>query len=406
MSKNRNKAGLLGLGKVGTNLLFQHKPKVDRFRIHWLSDSKHIYQSKKPNGFSKKELTRIIKQRKGNSNIQSCDKHAFQNANQQARLLSELIDDDKDEWLIFDATFTDKQKDFTIADAMMGCKAYCAANKATWADHDLCSILLRKAGKNGTLLGLNTTIGVWLDQMEILPIIMRNITGGQIKIWKRDNSSFNLFFTKIGSGLSVEKTLRELERSGYLDVPGPGALLTEVKDQTMKAHIAANICGLMQGIKPVFNDPPPTETSSAINAIELADWHLKGRRSGNYPALVSWICVDLGNASVDYQIQLMQLPNRHPLAKDYPGKCAIAIDPTTATFTWSKKRSASHTPFVRSGYGGPKRTAAKLLDEASRAANISRRTPRVFLSPLLALAALEKNESTATHLEKELAQTL
>jgi len=406
MSKNQNKAGLLGLGKVGTNLLFLHKPEVDRFRFHWISDSKHIHRSKSPYGFSKKECIRIIKRRKLNSTIQGCDRYNFEKANEQASLLKDLVADDKANWLIFDATFTNKQNDFTIANAMMGCKAYCAANKTTWADYDLCAILLRKARKNDTLLGLNTTVGVWLNQMEIIPIIMRNVNAGQVKIWKRDNSSFNLFFTKIGSGLTVQKTVRQLEGSGYLDAPGPEALLTEVNDQTMKAHIAANICGLMQAIKPVFNDLPLTETSDSISATELANWHLEGRRSKNYPALVSTVCVDLRNASVDYQIQFTQLPKSHPLAKDYHGKCAMAIDPTTATFSWSRKRPASHAPLVRSGYGGPKRTAEKLLEEASRAAIISLRKSREITSPILVLAALEKNESAAKRLEKELAQTL
>jgi len=405
MSRRQCKAGVLGLGKVGKNILLQNHVS-DRFRIHWVSDSERIYRTNERSGFTEKDRQNIIKCKQAQTTFQkipNCEIYEFENVSQQTKLLNDLVSTDQKDWVIFDTTFTRKEDDYAIADAMLGCKAYCAANKTAWTDYDSCDRLFRKATETQTLLGLNCTVGVWLDQMEILPMMLQNLISGKITLLKRDNSSLNLFFEKIGSGLTVESTILELEDSGHLDLPGPDALLTEVKDQTMKAHIAANVCGIMRSTRPAFKNRQTTQPDGpkSYEAKELAKWHLRGRKHGNYPALVSEINVDTSGGVIDLEVGFAELTRGQPLARDFVGKCAMSIDAIEAKFKWSKG-AGKHAKFMRSGYGGAKKTAAKLIAEANRAIVISHRKPKVCRSPILVLAALEKGEQAAKLLERKL----
>jgi len=406
VSRMKCKAGVLGLGKVGKNLLLRQIHGSDHFRIHWVSDSKRVYRVNRQSGFTGQDCKKIIKFKQTHTafpEIPKCEIYEFENVSQQTKLLNDLITTDKKDWVIFDTTFTRKEDDYSIANTMMGCKAYCAGNKTAWTDYDSCDKLFRKATETQTLLGLNCTVGVWLDQMEILPIMLQNLISGKIILLKRDNSSLNLFFEKIGSGLTVEKTILELENSGHLDLPGPDALLTEVKDQTMKAHIAANVCGIMRSTRPVFKNQQATrpDEPKSFEAKELAEWHLRGRKHGDYPALVSEINVDTSDGMIDLEVGFAELKRGQPLARDFVGKCAMSIDASAAKFKWSKG-TRKPAQFMRSGYGGAKKTAAKLIAEANRAIIISHRKPKVCRSPILVLAALEKGEQAAKLLDRKL----
>jgi hypothetical protein len=334
--------------------------------------------------------------------------YEFENLSQQVTILRDLTSNDKQDWVMFDTTFTQTKNDYAIADALMGCKAYCTANKTPWADYDSCSKLFQKAEESQTLLGLNCTVGVWLDQMEIIPVIMRNLISGRVDFLKRDNSSLNLFFTKIYSGLTVEETIRDLEASGHLDLPGANALVTEVKDQTLKARIAENICGILCSIRPVPIKKPliRSDGPKSIDPHAIAEWHLSGRKRGNYPALLSQINLDLTNLSLRCEVAFVELADRHPLARDFPGKCAMSIDTSGARFTWSREYSPGPKRLTCSGYGGAKKTAAKIIAEANRSMALSYKKPHVFSSPLLVLSALEKNERAAKKLEKQISLKL
>ena len=422
MSAKRNvTAGLLGLGKVGKNVLLQYSREDHHFRISWVADSKRILTKRQRTPFSKTEAEKILEirdvakeqsqEREYEKRIYGCRVHSFEDHATEISIIHELMSETLQTTIILDATSSGAHENYGVAKNVMGCLAYCTGNKMPWADYELCSLLYREARRRATLLGLNCTLGVWVDQMEVLPILTRALKSGSVEFLKRDNSSFNFFFAKVGSGMAVDRAIAQIGASGHLEKIGPDALLTEVKDQTLKARIAANICAVMRGKAPPIERKsaskirsPPTPDS--VDPVEVARWHLEGRKRGKYPALVSEVNVNA--TSPRWEVGFRELPFGHPLARDFPGRCAIFARPTQdAKFTWSGDRSRKPSKgFAYSGYGGAVRTAAKLLWEAERAISLSQLSLGEECFPLPVLCSLAAGRREAIVLQRRLARSL
>ena len=90
--------------------------------------------------------------------------------------------------------------------------------------------------------------------MEYVPLLAQNLESGRVLITKRDNSSLNLFFTRIGHGVPASDAFSELGDQGYLE-PNATDLFPEIKDQWNKARITRNVCSLITKTPPPRNDP-------------------------------------------------------------------------------------------------------------------------------------------------------
>jgi len=415
MSARQNiTTGLLGLGKVGMSVLLQCSRENNHFRIAWVADSKRVLTKRKHAPFAKSDLEKIVEvkdtakskglEQEYEKRIPECRVQSFEDCATEVSILSELIFETFQDTIVLDATSSSARENYEIAKSVMGCLAYCTGNKMPWADYELCSLLYRNAKRRATFLGLNCTVGVWVDQMEILPIITQALKSGSIEFLKRDNSSFNFFFAKVGSGMAVDKAIAEIEASGHLEKIGPDALLTEVKDQILKARIAANISAVIRRqASPIHRDTTPKPDD--VEPAEVARWHLEGRKQGTYPALVSEIDVNVRRPR--WEVGFRQLPTEHPLARDFPGKCAIFARPTEeAKFAWSGSRSTSSKGFAHSGYGGAIRTATKLLWEAKRAISLSQLSVDKESFPLPVLCSLAAGRREESALQRRLARSL
>jgi hypothetical protein len=410
--------GLLGLGNVGRSLLLQYSLERHRFKISWIADSKHFLTKKDRKPFDKKDVRKIIALKNNalkksvepayEEHVSGCQAYDFDNLANEISVIRDLTSGKLRHSVVLDATSSSPQADYAVAQNLMGCVAYCTGNKTPWADYEFCLSLYREARRRCTLLGLNCTLGVWLDQMEVLPLVVQAFETGEVQFLKRDNSSFNTFFAKVGSGITARRAMMQLEASGHLEKTGPGALSREVKDQGFKASIVANICGILRGEKPhksvslKFHHTGP----DSLNAPDVARWHVEGRKLGKYRALVS--DVYLNTRCVHWEVSFMELPNRHPLSRDFPEKCAMFVQPhEDAKFHWSKNvRSNRSRGFAYSGYGGAARTAAKLLWEVERAISLSDLPLNRECLPLPVLCSLAAGQRDAVTLRKRLARSL
>jgi hypothetical protein len=321
----------------------------------------------------------------------------------------------KDEWVVLDTASVSSEDDYEVVRSLMGTTGICTASKTAWADFGRCSTLLRTAERQRTLLGLNCTLGVWVDQMESLPLVISEFTGGRLTVTKRDNSSFNLFFAKTHEGLSPNEVLSQLGESGHLE-PGAKGLSAEVQDQTTKARITSNVCAVLRGIEPCFTDAvvAPRGRSAgpkSLDAHEIAEWHVEGRNKGVFRCLVTRMTLEReAGESLRCSISFTELPKGSPLARDYPGKSAVAIEADRASFGWGGKtqRPRSRRVFVHSGYGGARRTAAKLIWEAKRILRLASYPSKdtVHFSPLPILYADRLGVPAAVSLKKRLASEL
>lgn len=133
-------------------------------------------------------------------------------------------------------------------------------------------------------LGLNGTQGVWVDQMEYVPLFLRALSGKDGIILKRDNPSVNLFFARLGDGWTPTEAFQDVISGGFLE-PGAVDLAPEVKDQIIKLRVTANLCALLTGysISTPENELNKKEASLLHDsgAEDLARWHLSGRRRSN-----------------------------------------------------------------------------------------------------------------------------
>ena len=422
LMKGKITTGLLGLGKVGRNLLLQYSIRNHRFKISWIADSKRFLTKRNQEPFSKKDVRKILALRdralkaghcpEYEEHVSGCRVYDFDDLANETSILRELTFETLHHSIILDTTSSNAPTDAEIAQNVMGCLAFCTGNKAPWADYGISLRLYREAKRSTTFLGLNCTVGVWVDQMEILPIVAQALKSGGVQFLKRDNSSFNLFFAKVASGIPADRAIVEIGAEGHLEKTGPDALSTEVKDQVLKASIAANICGILRG-----QPPSATQTSleavlqqgpGSVNPTDIARWHREGRKLGEYRALISEINIDAER--LEWRVGFDKLPYGHPLARDFIGKCAIAIQVTQdSKFNWStddRHSNRAHRSFAYSGYGGAGRTAAKLLWEVERAISLSQSRLGQECFPLPVLCSLALGRRDATKLQRKLARNL
>ena len=418
MRRAAHRFGLLGLGNVGKNVLLESIATGVQFRFHWFADSNRIITKRDYGAFTSSEIRELVRVKEKFPNTfgskyqerTSALIREFHSPSEETEILETLISDPKDNWIIIDTTSAGARANYKIVSGAMGCLSYCTANKSPWADYKLCVDLYRMAEKSQTLLGLNCTAGVWLDQMDILPILMQRLVSGCIVILKRDNPSLNIFFEKVGKGKKIDQALYEIARGGYLE-PGATDLLPEVRDQVVKANIAVNICGIIRNRVPSqVIESSWGRTLESLDPPNLADWHLRGRKKGMYPALITLIHVDADHGEIHSRVGFEDLPRGHPLAEDFDRKNVISIQASSdAKFNWScaiiHGRRGS---FVHAGRGGALVTARKLLHESKRAIVLSRCTPppNAVFSPLPILCGLTCGRRDAIGLEREIARTL
>ncbi len=337
--------------------------------------------------------------------------YEFENAQQEVGLIAEMITEPRENWVIIDTTTSSAQVGQALASNFMGCASYCTANKNPWADSNMCTKLYHEAEGTQTLLGLNCVAGVWVDQMEILPVVLRHLKSGRLTVVKRDNSSLNLFFEKVGSGMQADDAVATIAASGHLE-PSADGLENEVQDQRLKAKIASNVIGLLKEFKVDL----PDETFSrdnpgnpkTLDPNDIADWHVSGRRKKLYPSLITEINVETETNRISCVVSFQTIPSGHPLAKDFGSKSALLVQAYEDTkFEWSyESERIKSGRFVYSGFGGGVKTAEKLLWEARRAIKLTEHCSTSTFSPLPILWALDNREAGAKRLENKLADTL
>jgi homoserine dehydrogenase len=411
-------AVLLGLGKVGKNLLLQYSNQNHSFTINLIADSKHILSKRNREAFSKIELQKIVAVKEKESpashdNYEDVIKGScidkFDTVEQELSTIFDLTSASLRDWVMLDMSLSSAEADCQIARKLMGCIAYCTGNKALWADYELCSDLYDEARRGRTQLGLNCTTGVWVNQMEVLPIVALALKRGRVDIRKRDNSSFNSFFSKVGQGLDSGRAISEIAAAGHLEKTGADTLSAEVKDQTYKACIAANICGILRGRRPNFHHKMTLGPSGpeSLSPADIAAWHLEGRKRGKYPALIGEIRME--DQELLCNIGFEELSKEDTLARDFPAKCAFSVRAHSDTrFLWSSTMPKSRMRrYTNSDYGGAVRTAAKLLWETERAISLSQESElEDDYSPLPILCALSAGRRDAKSLQTKLAKSL
>ncbi len=385
-----------------------------------MADSRNLISKANGHPFTTIEMRKLIQIKEQNPNrfgeevrtgVRGRAVYEFESVQQEAELIAQMTTEPRKNWVIIDATATDADAGRTLARTVLGCACYCTANKNPWADYDSCVKLYREAERTHTLLGLNCIAGVWVDQMEILPVVMQQLKSGRLVVTKRDNSSLNLFFEKVGCGIPAEKAMVAIAASGHLE-PDLGGLASEVRDQRLKAKIAANIMGLLSGFKIDFTDNTLSRNSLAnprsLDPKAIADWHRAGRRKKFYPALITEISVDTEARRISCMIRFSGLPRSHPLAGDLGGKSAISVQAFDSTkFIWPhKSNQKGGGRVVHAGFGGGEKTAEKLLWEAKRAVELGKYCCMSRFSPIPILWALACKEVWAKRLEKKLANSL
>jgi len=358
--------GLIGLGKVGKNVL--------RFargiRFDWVVDSRRLWHSKNDKPLYQRDVVDLIKSKQKSARLLA---EEFHTAREERKLIESYMPE-KDKWIVIDASHSGPDVSQEVSRGLMGCYAYCCANKALWTNFALCRQIYDLAVENRTYLCLNCIQGVWVDQMEYVPLLAQNLESGRVSIAKRDNSSLNLFFTRIGHGVSVSEAFSELGNQGHLE-PNATNLFPEIKDQWNKARITRNVCSLITKTPPSRNDPMlrrklPNGPDSP-EPKDIAKWYLRKRRQGGYPSLMSQVNIDADAREVNCEMSFKVLMKTDPLARDFAGRNAIAIEAKDANFTWtSRTRGSSSKSLCRSGFGGARRTAEKLLWESIRVSRL------------------------------------
>jgi hypothetical protein len=413
------KGGLVGLGKVGKNLLLRYSKQNHSFTVNFIADSKHVLSKSGGRTFSKRDLQKMVTIKNmeslashkdyGNS-LKGCRVDEFDTFEQELSIIRDLTSSSICNWVILDMSQLSAEADCELVRRLLGCMAYCTGNKAPWADYQLCSDLYGEAKRRRTQLGMNCTTGVWVDQLEVLPIVVLGLKEGRVDVRKRDNSSFNSFFSKLGQGFDSDRAISEIAAAGHLEKSDASTLSAEVKDQTYKACISANICGILREKKPILSQEiysGPSAGPKSLSPRDIATWHLEGRKRGKYPALIGGIRMDDQELSCD--ITFEELSKEDTLARDFPAKCAFSVKAYPHTrFLWSSTRGKhSRRGYANSGYGGASRTAAKLLWEAERAISLSQEAESDDgFSPLPILTELSAGRVNAKFLQMRLARSL
>lgn len=383
------------------------------FPISWIADSKSIV-SKESEPFTPKEIKTIIELKAksrspvyGGRDLVNVRTDEFRGSRQELRILNSIMTT-KEEWIVFDTTALASIDDYELAKSMMGVAGFCTANKTSWADHILCSDLYHHAEKHETFLGLNCTTGVWVDQMESLPLVVKHFTRGHMTITKRDNSSLNTFFAMVDSSTKPDEAIKEIERAGHLE-PGSKDLSKEVHDQVLKASIAANICGILKGIRPYFDDETSNnrDRPQSMSPADIARWHNEGYRNKEFRVLVTTIALDANlEKLLQCTVSFSKLPKGSPLAKHFFGKSAIYIESTSFPCRSDEYRGQDSRGYFHAGYGGGERTAAKLLWEARRISRLRPFRGKVPFTPMPVLFAEEIGHESEVRLREEIFASL
>jgi hypothetical protein len=406
--------GIVGLGKVGRITLMHALHNSKGIPIHWVSDSEVIL-SKRSEPFTPREISTIVNVKARGRSLSSCRKRIpnalvaeFQSPRQESRILNSIMTR-KSEWIVIDTASLTAADDYEIIKALMGSAGLCSASKTPWAEYRFCSDLYREAERRETFLGLNCTTGVWVDQMESIPLIMNQFTKGRVTITKRDNTSLNMFLAKVGAQTPPGRALREIEEAGHME-PGAKGLSAEVHDQVLKARIATNICGILRGTEPNFAD----ETSSgydrpqSMSPDDIASWHIEGMKNNAFRALITEIVLERNrNELLTCTVSFGQLPEKSPLARHFPGKNAIFVESTNASDRFDeKKRLQPIHGFFHSGYGGAELTAANLIWEAKRISRLRRFKGKTPFTPLPILFEKAMGKKSAVNLWERIAGCL
>jgi homoserine dehydrogenase len=198
--------------------------------------------------------------------------------------------------------------------------------------------------------------------LEYVPLLVSILGRHEGVVIKRDNSSLNLFFASVGSGLSAEEAMARVMAGGYLE-PGATDLRPEVQDQIVKLKVLTNVCATTTHYRALVPERKIDQLASQLvlkaEPEELTNWVLSGRREGRYPALVSTVRINGLDKTIDCTASFMELQKSHPLAINLYGKNAISM-----------QISGRASNFVSAGYGGAPKTAKKLLWEADRVARL------------------------------------
>lgn len=412
----KRKLGVLGFGGVAKEVLLQSIRRDWPFKLYWVADSKRFVATRSGRAFKKREVHQLIEIRRKSQfkfeeqcrkKISGCVAHRFEDSSSEAAILCSLTSDSRHDWIIIDATSSKGEVAHKVALVSMGCLSYCAANKTPWATYESSKELFDQAEHTKTLLGLNCTVGAWVNEMEILPPITNALKHGSITVLKRDNSCLNFFFRKTYKGRSAAAAFSDLADKGLLE-PNATDLSVEINDQIVKANIVANILGVIRGITPICK-VRIKENFSGSNSASLqyiADWHRRGRQRGSYPALVTEIRIG-ANEELSCQVKFDELPLSHPLAHDLQGNAFSVQASPDAEFKWSfgNTKSQRRITFYTGG-GNYSRTAAKLLNEAQQTTTLFSSRSRAKFSPLPILWAEARREPNAVRLEKKIASSL
>ena len=404
--------GLLGLGQVGRNIIRQY----GSLGIHWVSDSKGIWRRADGLSLRQIDLTRIMKSKKSmlpKDTFANVTYKEFDNLTKQTDLLQSIIGERRDRWVVIDSTYTDAKSAFEICSTTMGCLAYCCANKTQWANYEFCRQLYERARREQTLLCLNCTQGVWLDQMEYLPVLLENFESGKLNLVKRDNPSLNLFYEKIWKRVSPANAFSQIDKQGYLE-PNASNLFAEVKDQLIKAKITQNFCSVLTKIKAqeteqIQVDDLFSKTPRSAKPEDIANWHISNRKQGLYPALTTEVQVKTDPAEIITNLAFVNLPQGHPLARDFGGKNALCIEADEAHFTWTKdsrRNKKKQGFFLHSGFGGARKTADKLVWEVKRVCRLNSSKKQKEFNPIPIIFGLKVEEGYAIHVKHELSNRL
>ena len=223
------KVGLIGLGKVGRATLKQMQSGGGgRLGLWWAADSRCLVSRRELPSRQRRPLDCCRPRRTVRSTLESPASGAYPEHRSPVskatgrRSTCSGPDGRPREWIILDTAASSLDVDYKIASTMIGAAGLCTASKTAWADDASCTRLLAEAEKRRTLLGLNCTTGVWVDQMEILPIVASELRTGPLTMTKRDNSSFNLFFSELSGSSSPEEALRKIEAAGTLEPDADG----------------------------------------------------------------------------------------------------------------------------------------------------------------------------------------
>ena len=413
MHRSGLKFGALGLGTVGGCVLSQILDGGKDFPIHWVADSKSVLSSES-RPFAAKEIGTIMNLKAKRQSLSHRMKDVpnvrvdeFRDSRQEVRILTSIMAT-KEEWLVFDTAPLAPAYDHEIVKEMMGVAGFCTANKTSWADYGLCSDLYRRADRSETFLGLNCTTGTWVDQMESLPLVMKYVTKGRITITKRDNSSLNLFFAKVDSSIDPDDAMKEIEKAGHLE-PGAKDFSKEVHDQVLKARIAANICGVLRGIKPRYIDRTLTghDRPHSMSPADVARWHREGNRKRGFKALITRVVLDQDRKEhLGCTVSFGELDRGSPLARQFPGKSAISIESSGSPARSDGNERLRGSGYLHSGYGGAERTAAKLLWEAERISRLRSFKGRVPFTPLPVLFAASLGKEPEARLREVITASL